>query len=404
VDVAVAGAGTAGLASALALGRAGLRVAVFERRPDAHAAPRGEILQPNGLAALHALGALDAVRAGPHAETRRYHFRRIGMGPLATFDYRELDDPFPTTLVLLPEALQDALRRTLADLPGVTLHLGAPVVGLTRERGAVTGVRVRTAAGERAVAARLVVGADGAASRVRRELGVGAAVHPYDEGYLTGLLPLPEGFDGDGYYYLGRNEILGLFAVSPATLYFFYLMAVADVPRLRRNDVGWLRGRIAAIHPPAASAAEAIEDWRDLSFSPCRRVMAGRWYAPGAALVGDAAHGVNPHVAQGRNLALADARALAEAAAPALARQSSVPPARLHAYERARRPPAEALQRLGDELVLFWNAGHPVLTRLRDRSFQGLARRPALRRRVMETIAGVGDHPLGPLDRLRLIL
>jgi len=402
--VVVVGAGTAGLALALGLGREGLKVAVLERRPAPRPAPRGEIIQPNGLAALARLGALDEVRARPHAETPRYHFRRIGGGTLATFDYAELACPHPTTLVLLPRTVQDALAASLKGLANVTLHPGATVAGLTWSGHGVSGVRARAGGRTHTVAARLVVGADGAASRVRRALKVGTAAHPYDEGYLTGLVPRPPGFDAEGFYYLGRHEILGLFPVSADTLYFFYLLATAEVPALRRRGVGWLRERIAAIHPAAGLAAAAVTGWGDLSFNACHRVMAGRWYAPGAALVGDAAHAVNPHTAQGRNLALVDAVALADAVLPALAGPGPVPAARLHAYERARRPQAEALQRLGDELVLFWNAGNPLLTALRDRSFRGLMRRPALRRRVMHTIGGLAHQPLGPGDRLRLVL
>jgi len=403
-DAVVVGAGTAGLALALALGRRGLTVAVLERRPEPRPAPRGEIIQPNGLAALKRLGMLEAVGRAPHAEARRYHFRRIGGGALATFDYAELACPFPTTWVLLPRALDDALRADLAELPNVTLHSGAVVAGLMRDGGRVTGVKARAGGKSRHVTANLVAGADGAASRVRRELAVGARVHAYDEGYLTGLVPLPPDFGTEGYYYLGRHEILGLFPVSADTLYFFYLLAAADVPARRRDGVAWLKARIARIHPPAAPATAHIGSWADLSFSACHRVMAERWHAHGAALLGDAAHSVNPHTAQGRNLALADAVALADAAAPALAAGRPVPAAALAAYERVRRPPAQALQRLGDELVLFWNAGHPLLTALRDRAFSGMARHPQARARVTALIAGLSTTPLGPGERLRLLL
>lgn len=401
-DVVVAGAGTAGLALALALARDGHRVAVLEKHRAPIPAPRGEILQPNGLAALERLGVLGDLLSRPHAPTDRYHFRRIGNGPLATFDYRELDTPHPTTLVLLPEVLEACLADALSGHRSASVHTGALCTGVVRNRGDVCGAVVRQGSAETTVRCRLLAGADGAASRVRRALGVGGRTIAYPEGYLTGLLTRPSGFDRDGYYYLGHNEILGLFPVSDDTLYFFYLLPAARYAALREDDVGWLRERMRRIHPGIAGPAEAIRSWKQLSFFPCIRVTADRWYAPGAALLGDAAHSVNPHVAQGKNLALEDALCLADQVSGELA-GGAIRPIRLHAYERARRPPAEALRQLGDELVLFWNAGNPVLTALRDRAFRGLGRNARLRRRVTASIAGLGDFPLSPWDRLRLL-
>ena len=402
--VAVVGGGTAGLAVAVLLGRRGIPVTVLERQPEPAPAPRGEILQPNGLAVLARMGLLDTLAARPCAETVRYHFLRIGHGPLATFDYSELDHPHPTTLVLLPGELDTVLREAATALPTVSLHAGARVSGLCRNGERVTGVRVRVDGAEHTLAARFVAGADGAFSRVRRELPVGGRTVTYPEGYLTGLLPRPAGFNRDGCYYLGRGEILGLFPVSKDALYFFYLLSPAQyTARRAAGDTRWLAERMRAIHPPLGEAALAVGGWRELEFFPCIRVSTGRWYAPGAALLGDAAHSVNPHVAQGRNLALVDAEALAEAITPDLLAGNAPSPARLHRWERQRRPQAEALRALGDELVLFWNAKNPLLAWLRDRSFKGLARNPALRRQVTADIAGMGPLPLSPVQRARLI-
>jgi len=404
VDVAIVGAGSAGLTAALVLGRAGLSVCVLDKQHPITPVPRGEIIQPNGLAVLDRLGLLDDVLARPHAVTERYHFCRMGKNRLATFDYRELSHPHATTLVLMPETIHQAQMDALEILPNVSIHSGTRCAGLISQADRISGVLAEQNGQRHTVHAKMVIGADGGLSRVRRELGIGARVMRYNEGYLTGLLPRPTGFDRDGYYYLGKNEILGLFPVSDDSLYFFYLLPLERLTAVRKQPIDWLRQRMVQIHPGVAQVVDGIDDWQGLNYFPCLKVMAHNWYAPGAALVGHAAHSVNPHVAQGRNLAMVDAEYLAKRVIDDLDRHGQVQNATLNGYQRARRPQAEALQQLGDELVLFWNAGNPLLATLRDRAFKGLARNRPLRYRAMAEIAGLQSAPLGPLERARLVL
>ena len=62
--VGIVGAGTAGLAAAALVARAGHGVAVLERAPDPGPVGAGLLLQPTGAAVLERLGVLDEVRAG----------------------------------------------------------------------------------------------------------------------------------------------------------------------------------------------------------------------------------------------------------------------------------------------------------------------------------------------------
>jgi 2-polyprenyl-6-methoxyphenol hydroxylase-like FAD-dependent oxidoreductase len=122
--------------------------------------------------------------------------------------------------------------------------------------------------------------------------------------------------------------------------------------------------------------------------------------ADGAALIGDAAHAMNPHASQGRMQAMTDAMTLADLIPVCLQRGDFSAPA-LRPYEQARRPQVVMLQRLADEQVLFWNTGNPVLAFLRDRVFRTLDRNRRLRYQVLCATAGLRDTaPFGPVDRL----
>jgi 2-polyprenyl-6-methoxyphenol hydroxylase-like FAD-dependent oxidoreductase len=133
------------------------------------------------------------------------------------------------------------------------------------------------------------------------------------------------------------------------------------------------------------------------------RVRAERWTADGIALIGDAAHAMNPHVAQGRNQAVEDAMALSEVIQDCFA-SGDFSQARLNCYEIKRRPDVERLQKMGDELTLLWNTALPPLTWFRDRIFEGMERHPEVRERVVRTISGLEIRSMGLLDRLRVFL
>jgi 2-polyprenyl-6-methoxyphenol hydroxylase-like FAD-dependent oxidoreductase len=122
--------------------------------------------------------------------------------------------------------------------------------------------------------------------------------------------------------------------------------------------------------------------------------------ADGAALIGDAAHAMNPHASQGRMQAMVDAMTLAEII-PACLADGDCSASRLRAYETARRPQVAMLQRLADQQVFYWNTGNPLIASLRDRVFKTLDRNARLRYQVLSTTAGLRKTPpFSFVDRL----
>src|SRR2546425_2370357 len=111
----VVGASVAGLASACALAQRGWSVTVLERRPDLLEGGRAFLLQPNGLAALAHLGALEEVneRGLVVAKVIFYDSRP---GPAAVYDYGELDHPQAYALDIRPQELRLALARRAEQL------------------------------------------------------------------------------------------------------------------------------------------------------------------------------------------------------------------------------------------------------------------------------------------------
>jgi 2-polyprenyl-6-methoxyphenol hydroxylase-like FAD-dependent oxidoreductase len=169
---------------------------------------------------------------------------------------------------------------------------------------------------------------------------------------------------------------------------------------VKQNGIRALTEAWTEIAPQFASLFANLADWSQTAYMPTGRVRTPRWVADGAALIGDAAHAMNPHASQGRMQAMVDAMTLADTI-PACLKSGDCSAARLSGYEAARRPQVMMLQRLADQQVFFWNTGNPLIAWLRDRVFRTLDRNARLRYQVLSTTAGLRKTaPFSLLDRV----
>ena len=402
VDVVVVGAGGGGAILGLALAQRGVPVLVVERQPGPPTALRGEAIQPNGQRILDRLGVLTALTPESVQPIQRFHFMQVGGGRLCTVDYGVLPPPQNRALVALSNVVHGLLLSRLSAQPSAQLWYGAEFQGLVQRNGRVGGVVVRRA-GEPAsteIEAHLVVGADGAGSLVRRALGITADVHHYRHGYFIMLLPRPEGMQGEARYSVGRSEILCLFPAPGNRVVALSMVKTAAVEMMKARGLAAFKARAGAIDTAMVKPLESLTAWEQVGFLPCTRVRADRWVVDGAALIGDAAHAMNPHASQGRMQAMVDAMALAEVIMRC--RETGDWSARaLSVYEQARRPQVEMLQRLADEQTIFWNSADPVRCFLRDRVYRGMDRNARIRYQALTATAGLRTTPpLTWIDKL----
>jgi len=402
-EIVIVGGGMGGLVLALALARMDRSVVIVERQTSLLPIGRGELLQPNGLRILDGLGLSDSLKTLPAHRAHQFHFHRIGGKRLCSVDYRMLPPPWNYTLITQPHHLLQLLMEELKKTGRVRLLTGAEFKELIFEDKRPAGIRAQMDGRMMELRAPLVIGSDGARSRVREAAGISSRLHTYHEGYLTMVVPRPPGFSEDARYYVGRGEILGLFPVSDRELYLFYMIPAGRQETIRRQGVERVTAAISRIDSTLTGPLQTVTAWDRVGFMPCLRVRAERWTGDGIALIGDAAHAMNPHVAQGRNQAVEDAAALAEVIQDCFS-AGEFSQSRLNLYEMRRRPVVERLQKMGDELTLLWNTALPPLAWFRDRIFEGMDRHPEVRKRVVNTISGLDVRPMGLIDRFRIFL
>jgi len=396
-DVLIAGGGFAGLTLAIALRRAlGSSFAVTVADPALDKSHAGD------------------ERASAIVAAARRLFEALGVWQRVADEAQPILD-----MVVTDSRLNDAVRPVFLSFGG-EIEPGEPFAHMVENRllvdaleskardcgvellaGAVKAISPPPASGPRivatladggAIAARLLVAADGARSTIRQSAGI--ATHGWNYGQSAIAINVEHERDHGGR---AEEHFLpaGPFAILPL--------------KGRRSSIVWTEHtqeaeRIAAL-PDEAFHAELERRFKlhlgEIQVIGTRRVhplgffVARSFIAERIALVGDAAHVIHPIAGQGLNMGLKDAAALAEVIVDA-ARLGLDPGAAdvLDRYQRWRRFDTMAMGLATDGLNRLFSNRSDVLRLARDVGLGMVERLPALKRFFVREAAGLtGQTP-----------
>jgi 2-octaprenyl-3-methyl-6-methoxy-1,4-benzoquinol hydroxylase len=334
-DVVIVGGGMVGAAVACGLGGSSLKVAVVESAlPQAFSPDQPHDLRVSALSIaskhiLEAVGAWDGV-----VNRRLCPFRRMRVWETAgDTEFCSDDINYPELgFIVENRVTQLALLERLAGFANVELICPAVINKITYSVNEPSEVQLD---GGRVLSAKVLVAADGGQSRVRQAVGLGVTSWDYQQHALVIYVETDYGqqdITWQRFVPSGPQAFLPLSGHYGSIVWYH---SPDEVGRLKALSNTELMCELQAAFPDCLGKVNAILG--TASF-PLKRQHAQSYVKPGVALVGDAAHMINPLAGQGVNIGLLDAAALAEVLIEATRQGLDIGDmAVLRRYEKMRR-------------------------------------------------------------------
>jgi ubiquinone biosynthesis UbiH/UbiF/VisC/COQ6 family hydroxylase len=359
VDIVIVGGGLAGASLAAALAPSALRLALIERKAPAAPAPEWDsriyALTPASSAFLHGVGAWERIEAGRSAPIHEMHV--FGDDGRSRLDFSAYDSGVPELATTVESArLHYALWQGLQRQRNLSLLCPEAPSGLVRRTDRV---EIGLSDGG-SVSAKLVVGADGADSWLRRAAGIDSTTGSYGQRGIVANFSCGREHRGAAYQWFRNDGVLAFLPLPGQRMSIVWstpdesadeLLALpaAEFGRRVSRASGEVLGRLELITSPAAF--------------PLSRLSVRSMIQPRIALVGDAAHVVHPLAGQGVNLGFGDALSLAALLGGARDPGDYL---LLRRFERSRAEDILALRWVTHGLFRLFDLRHPIAARIRN--------------------------------------
>jgi ubiquinone biosynthesis UbiH/UbiF/VisC/COQ6 family hydroxylase len=395
-DIAVVGAGIAGLACALGASQSGLRTALIGPRPPVHRpSPQAPFDVRIYAVAPSTVGLLEQLKVWPAVDASRVQavakMRVFGdTGNELSFDAFQAALPRLATIVEESELLR-ALTAAAGFAQGIE-RIEASFDLLQPGDGAL---RLGLAGG-RTVEARLVVAADGARSSVRAAAGISARETPYAQAAVVANFTCERPHEAVALQWFDATEGVIALLPLPGELVSLVWSAPRPLAESLMADSASLPARLALRAQPhlgtltPAGPAQAF---------PLRRITVDRLIGPRLALVGDAAHVVHPLAGQGLNLGLSDVSELLRVLAERETWRDPGDAVLLRRYERARAEPVGLMRATTHALVRLFGREDRASRDLRNLGLSVVDAMLPLKNALIRHAAVGGHRPGQPESR-----
>ncbi|RKE34188.1 2-octaprenyl-3-methyl-6-methoxy-1,4-benzoquinol hydroxylase [Paraburkholderia sp. BL23I1N1] len=382
-DAAVIGGGLVGKTAALALTQGGLRVAQLAQPcaalpPGATFDSRVYALSSSSQALLERLRvwqALDLSKLGPVYDMRVYGDAH------AELHFSAFQASVPQLAWIVESSvIERALDAALRFQPNLTwIDARAQALDLAAD-GASVGL-----ANGNVLEADLVVGADGAHSWVRAQIGSKMIRRDYKQTGVVANFKAERPHGETAYQWFKDGEIIALLPMPDGHVSLVWSARTEHAEQLLALDPAQLAAEVERVTGEQFGALECVTPAQGF---PLALQTVDKLVAPRVALVGDAAHLIHPLAGQGMNLGLRDVAALAETVAGKEAFRDLGDMVLLRRYERARREDIRALMIATDGLQKLFSAPGPFAKVLRNTGMAFVGAQPFIKRWLVSAALG----------------
>lgn len=371
-DLIVVGAGLTGASLVAALRNTPYRVALVESRIPGRVEgwdARIYAYSPENVRFLQDIGVWDRLDDSRHQAVNKMQIFGDAGG---TLHFSAYESGVPALAWIGESApLQLELWETIRRQGNVTLFCPA---ALERLDQADEHVSVTLSDG-RQLKARLVVGADGGQSAVRRFSGIQEQVTPYQHHGVIANFEIEKPHHSTAWQWFDQGTILAYLPL-PGKL----MSMVWSVPPEKAADLTTISAKALseAVSQAGHHVLGALKCMTPAQSFPLRLMTLDRVIASRIVLIGDAAHGIHPLSGQGVNLGFQDAAALAVLLKSLPAWMDPGSHTILRRYARARAEEPFMMQGVTDGLYHLFNAKHPAIRWARNQGMNFLNAVPVL--------------------------
>lgn len=326
-------------------------------------------LSPGNVAFLESLGVWQAI---PPERVVAVHAMRIFGDRASSLEFDAYGAGVPALAWIVEDAvLQDALWR---DLEVEVLTAQCESLSVDEEWASLkldAGISFST---------RLIVGADGASSFVRRQAKIEVRERDYGQSAVVANFRCAKPYANVAWQWFQRGAVLALLPLPGPHVSMVWSLPAEEARRISALESDALCREVQSAAQGTLGELSLVTAPRSY---PLRRLAAQRMVAPRVALAGDAAHVIHPLAGQGLNLGLQDARTLAEVLYSREPRRDPGELRLLRRYERSRAEPILAMDTMVDSLFHLFGAEHGFVGRLRNAGMNLTDRLPVVKNMLM---------------------